>query len=205
MMRLIPTLCLVLAGTAAAEIPPGETHDGLFVRVGMGPKYGFGLADGRKGGGLQTHGYSAGFDIQIGFSHFENFALHGDVAFTRIVGRKLGSKPTQDIEIDSFTNNLDYRLLALGLGATWWLPPRNIYLTVGIGYARLSVQDDGQQASRDDTAIGFRLNTMVGREWYFYKDLSIGIGGQFTWSLAVDRAATWNILGFGLVVTAAYN
>jgi len=205
MMRttVIAALLLTLAPPASAD--EGVTHDGLFFRVGMGPRYGFGVGSGHDDGRLLTHGYAVGFDVEIGQVHFKNLALHGDFTFVRLVGRKLSATRTGDLAVDSFTNNLKYTLFSMGMGATYYFMPQNIYATLGVGFGRLAVVDDAQQSRREDIAVGVAVNTMVGREWRFGDDLAIGIGGQFTWSITADRAARWNLMSLGLVATVAYN
>ena len=196
-------LLLMLASVPVSA--SAQPHEGLFFRVAGGPRYGFGIASGRKQGGFQTHGYAAGFDVEIGYTHFENLAIHGDITYQRLVGRKSSHELLGELELDEMTENLDYTLFSLGIGATYYLMPHNVYFTVGAGFGRLSVTDDGQASRRKEVAIGLTINTMVGREWYFADDLSFGVGGQITWSTTSDRSALWNLLSIGLVVTATYN
>ncbi|MFT5433215.1 MAG: hypothetical protein ACI9OJ_003920 [Myxococcota bacterium] len=196
---------LTLIPVAMAEPPASTHHDGFMLRVSAGPRYGYGHASGHKTGELHTHGFAAGFDVQIGYNHFDGVSVHGNFSYLRLVGRKLGVEKTNDFSLDSLTQNLSYELKSLGLGATFWLNEDNLFLSLGIGYGLLTVVDDGQQAERPDTAVGVTATSMLGREWYFADNLAIGVAGQATYALMSDRAATWSIFSIGLAITGAYD
>jgi len=174
---------------APDDVPPPdltiERHDGVMLRLTIGPAFGGGTREVRNdrsrilgGDGKSTFaggGYSFSFDF--GGSPVDNLAIHGRISWIDLPATKFERR---EIEIDDGHDNAADAAM-IGIGATYYFMPVNLYVTavVGIGAVLLNVPAED---SDPHGGGGFVLNLDVGKEWWVGDQWGLGIAGRFWYS-----------------------
>ena len=173
---------------------PGRySHDGFFLRLTLG--FGAGSVGNSD---VRWSGPSMGMGMAIGGSIVENLALHADFQNTLILS------PTQDIDGVESTFEGDLQLSSLGIGATYYFMPIDLFLSAALGLGMTSFENNaGQQY---DTGAGLTLNVLVGKEWWVGSEWGIGVAAQLLAMSVKDRIDGRLTSGaLNLLFTATYN
>ncbi|HEY2732617.1 MAG TPA: hypothetical protein VGI70_01465, partial [Polyangiales bacterium] len=169
-------------------------HEGFFLRLHLGPSFATVSRPDYRWSGL---GLAMG--LSIGGSIVENFALHLDFQST------LMPSPNQHAFGHNSDLNADIVFESMGLGATYYIMPVNVYISGSVGIGVLVFEgDDGQSK---DTSAGLTLAGTVGKEWWMGSDWGLGIAGQVLFMRVNDYVddAHMNALAFNLLFSATYN
>ena len=187
---------------AVAPAPGARSHDGVFVRLALGPGY---LAlVGKKSTtapGAQGHirGTSAALDTAVGFAVNDNLILFGELLMSVAPGPSLERVRTElsDPMLDA---------LGLGCGASYYLDPSNIHFTAAVLATQLELRGRGSADETETTGTGLGLHLSAGKEWWVADNVALGGAAQVltAWAGGQD-GARWFALGFGLAFTATYN
>jgi len=178
----------------AHAIPGRFAHEGFFLRLNLGASFtGVSRPDDKwSGGGL-------GMGLAVGGSVVENFSLHADFQNTWL--------PSPSERRGGTKHDLDYDIVlqSMGVGATYYFMPVNIYVSASIGLGALVFEDDGGQSKR--TKAGLALNGLVGKEWWVGSDWGLGIAAQLLFMRVKDYVddEPMNALAFNLLFSATYN
>ena len=146
---------------ARAEAPGFQKHDGLLLRLTTGVGYGYASAT-SGGKSYSMQGVSGITDVGIGYCVIENLALTFDI----FGGMQISPKFTRDGDSRSFS---DAQLISAGfwLGATYYIMPLNLYLSLALGGSRMSLEYRAAGATvKGETKTGFGMHFGVGKEWW---------------------------------------
>ncbi len=118
-------------------------------------------------------------------------------------------EPSVEVEGNDLgdAENTRASLGAIGIGATFYVMPANLYFagSIGAGVASLEFRDSGFSA-KADSEVGLAASLMVGKEWWVARRWGIGIAAQAIFaSLETESGAGLNVFGFGLLFTATMN
>jgi hypothetical protein len=129
----------------------------------------------------------------------ENLALHADFQSTLL------PNPTQRAFGKERDFNADIVLESMGVGATYYFMPVNLYVSASVGLGLLVFEDDGGQSK--DTKGGLSLNGLIGKEWWVGADWGLGIAGQVFFMRVKDYVDNqpMNALAINLLFSATYN
>jgi hypothetical protein len=179
----------------ASPVPGRFEHDGFFLRLNIGPSVANVTRPDYRWSGL---GLDMG--VSLGGSIIENLALHADFNTTLL------PNPTERSMGRKHEFNADIVFESMGLGATYYIMPVNIFVTASGGIGVLAFEDD--YGDSKDTAAGLALGGMVGKEWWVGTDWGLGLAGQVRYirvrDYLFDRERL-NGIAFSLLFSATYN
>jgi len=169
-------------------------HDGFMIRISLG--FGWGTSSSDR---LEYSGVGSPYSIALGYSVIENLELVVDFFGAGMLGANVAidGAPSQDTEIDARTSGM-------GLGATYYLMPINLYVSAafGIGWHSFDAPHGGAQVSKP----GFALDAILGKEFWVGEQWGIGAGFQFVLVQSGDDYDGSLVgMGFGGLVSATYN
>lgn len=197
--------CVALLAAQSAAAAP-ETHDGFFLRLGLG---GAGLsadADVEGGSTIEVNGGSGLLDVAIGGIVAENLAVHGHIHGVTVTEPdvKLGGNASGKLDDTNFNAS------GVGAGVTYYVMPLNLYVSGSALFLQLSLTDkDGEEIARSDTGFGGVLQ--VGKEWWVSDDWGLGLaasvmGGSIKGETKnTKEEVEWTVLSYGLFFSATYN
>lgn len=168
-----PQICVPNAGLPD---PNAYRHDGFFLRMTLGMGYMWG----RGTPNAEQDGYAGAFGISVGSNVAENFALHFDMHGANAFRSGLSIDGSEDK-----TYNAVFQTTGVGIGATYYLGPSNIYVSAGIGagwlyttaYAR--VEDNYVLTGYESSNFGPAVTVSLGKEWWVHEDWGIGMAGVY--------------------------
>ena len=175
-----------------------EEHDGFMLRLALGMGFGqatFGTFDQE----LDLSGLSASFSLDIGGEIAPNFNLHGRLASA--------SLPSPSMSIDgrrvSSNTNTNISASVLGIGATYYVMPINLYITGVFGLSHILLSDDFR---RRRSNAGWALNLDVGKEWWVSDDWGLGVAGRFWLTRVAEEASDddLTLAVFAVLFSATY-
>lgn len=197
-------LCVLSALPTAVAAGP-ETHDGFFLRLGLGPAGVIGDASLDGEHSLDVNGPGAVLDIAIGGVVAPNLALHGTLTTFA------AAEPEVDIKgIGSGTlEDTNFNVSTVGIGLTWYAMPLNLYVSGSAIALQLSLTDrDGDQLAESDTGFGGQI--AVGKEWWVSEEWGLGVAGVGLAGLlngenTLGQRVEWTVGSFGIYFSATYN
>jgi hypothetical protein len=191
--------------------PEQHNHDGFYLRLAIG--FGGGSLWGNDHilpgvRDVTLSGLGFGTSIGIGGAVANNFILNADLFQATLFnpsvhqdGRGLGDASNLSHDLGVGQN---VSVAGLGIGATYYIMPVNVYLAGSIGFGQAVFED--HVGSRSPSDFGLATNWMVGKEWWVGSDWGIGIAGQL-----IVLATHDDILGglhgaiFNVMFSATYN
>jgi hypothetical protein len=178
----------------AQPVPGRFAHEGFFLRLNLGPSWSSVSRPDYK-----WSGFGLGMGLAVGGSLVENFSLHADFQNTVL------PNPTQRAFGAKSDFNADIVFESMGIGATYYFMPVNIYVSGSVGLGLLVFEDDGGQSK--DTSGGLALNGMVGKEWWVGSDWGLGLAAQLLFIRVKDYVDDrhMNALAINLLFSATYN
>lgn len=192
-----------LSGAALAD--RSETHDGLFLRLAGGIG---GISTSAESGPVTAtlSGGGIPLDFAIGGAVARNFALHADFYGTAAVAPKLS---INNSDVGKASENTTLYGSGVGLGATFYTMPLNLYFSGSVGVARYGLKyDNGSQTSSGTTKAGLGVNLLVGKEWWVSDNWGLGVAGNVTIISAKDSDNSdvrWTGASAGVLLSATYN
>ena len=203
-------LALLLVLPAAAHARPGNDareHDAgaFFMRLSAG--FGFGSAAFDDSEETTRSGLAGMGSFAFGGTVGRNIALHADLFGLSLFEPTL-SKNGEDLgDLDSTV----VRLGALGLGATFYVMPANLYIGgsigVGVGSIEARARAGGLSISfQEDTDPGLAVNLMLGKEWWVARKWGLGVALQGVFAaLETDAGEGLAVFGVGVLFSATMN
>jgi len=176
--------------------PDAYTHHGFFLSADVG------LGGVNYKDSLGITGGAANFNLKIGGTIAPNFILSGDLITVDCENPDV----TQNKGIPGFpagydygNNGDDFSMNLIGIGATYYFMPADIFLTgtIGTGYFKF----DDQYSNN-----GLAFQAEVGKEWWVSPNWGLGVG-----LVLLDMNAKWNSVetgngGFlGLMFNSTFN
>jgi hypothetical protein len=179
----------------ANPVPGRFEHDGFFLRLNIGP----GMANVTRPD-YRWSGLALSLGVSIGGSVIENLALHADFHTTLL------PNPTERSFGRKNDFNADIVFESMGIGATYFIMPVNLYVSVSGGIGVLAFEDDFGDSK--DTGAGLALGGTVGKEWWVGTDWGLGIAGQVQYVRVRDYVRDQerlNGLALSILFSATYN
>jgi len=166
----IPFLVLPTIPNYARAKP--HTHDGFLLRLSLG--FGYENLSVEDGIGTSTDvgGFGAGTSIGIGGIVADNLAINADLFGAAVVSPNVEQNGVELGEADDTSVSLS----GIGVGATYYIMPVNVYVALSLGFAATSITIDGSKFESDS---GFAMNAMVGKEFWVGDEWGIGVAAQF--------------------------
>jgi len=173
-------------------------HDGFFLRMALGFGYHAVAGTGTGAGVRDPESEATGQDLSlsIGGAVVENVIIHVDA---QLFGSMF------DVE----HRNL-YGAALLGLGATYYLMPVNVYFSGSVGYCRSVMyvpNEDGSEPTRrnfEDTA-GIAISGSVGKEWWTGDNWGMGLALKGAYTHTTDENLTFHTGSLMVLLSATYN
>jgi hypothetical protein len=179
----------------ANPVPGRFEHDGFFLRLNIGP----GMANVTRPD-YRWSSVALTLGVSIGGSIIENLALHADFHTTLL------PSPTERSRGQKYDFNGDIVFESMGVGATYYIMPVNLYVTLSGGIGVLAFEDD--YGDSKDTGAGLALGGSVGKEWWVGTDWGLGIAGQVQYIRVRDYVRDrerLNGLALSILFSATYN
>lgn len=175
-----------------------HTHDGFFLRLGVG--FGYAVTSSTyKGMEFKIDGVATFPYIGIGASVTENFQLSFDIFGAGIM------EPTFEVEGKSASESTaDVYMSGGGLGACYYFMPSNLFLGGAFGFSRMQLEVQGRKFETD---TGFQSQVYLGKEWWVSDNWGLGVMGQYIFYMHPEKKvdATWYGHSFGVFFSATYN
>jgi hypothetical protein len=99
-------------------------------------------------------------------------------------------------------------LFGLGVGATYYLQPFNLYVSGALATLQVSISDANDNevyASK----FGFGAQAIVGKEWWVSSEWGLGVAFEIIGAAHMrdkdDSSVTWAGRAFSLLFSATYN
>jgi hypothetical protein len=178
-------------------------HLGFFIR----PDLGFGYL-------TSSESTSAGDATISGFAGLAGVSIGGAVAENVILGAHLfdavSSNPDVSLGGTSVkTSDTTVTMFGIGPELTYYFMPNNIYLSGTLALTRMTVRNNGNDASTD---WGFGTRLTLGKEWWVSNHWGLGLSGHVSYSNNNDPATngsgndhTLSSWAFGAAFSATYN
>jgi hypothetical protein len=213
LLLLVPSVALAQPGAPPPPPPPpgygpgpaygaadpnAHRHDGFYLRFFLGIGY---TSMNLEDADLTVSGAGGAFGIAAGVAVSENFIIFAeifdDIAVNPTV--KLGGM-TAD------TEDVNAGVVAIGLGAAYYIQPSNLYVSGTLSMGQLTVQQDGEEVGESDFGPGVSL--MVGKEWWVSNSWGLGVALQvYAGSMkdSQDGGPTWKTTAAAIVGSATFN
>ena len=197
-------LVAVAAGPAVAG-GGSRTHDGFFLRMSAG--LGRANADiSDNSGSLEISGTAGDLNLAVGGMVGPNFALHGT-----LWGWSM-SDPDGDLTVTgvgsgSGTLNGTLTMGAIGVGATYYFMPANVFASYSVGMG--SLKGDGEDLE-GKTKSGIAFDVTVGKEWWVGDAWGLGLNGGVAYFNAEDDtilgiSESWTGPSYAVRFSATFN
>jgi len=108
----------------------------------------------------------------------------------------------------TIVSTVDYELVVLGPGATYYLMPSNTFVSASLGTSQLTCRSgipaDTRYGSclRSDWGLTGRLS--LGKEWWVSSSVGIGIAGEAFLGF-YSQPVSQTVGGFSLLTSASFN
>ena len=197
--KFIIPFILVLSFSVTAAASQSRTHDGFFLRMGLGGGFANSSSDSPYGD-VNVKGGAVDLELSIGGNIVENFALHADLFGLFIPGPTL---EMDGYETDTGAEDVSFSINAFGAGFTYYFMPVNLYVSLSAGLAVLQMQVENMTSETDP---GFGTRFMIGKEWWVSDEWGLGAAGNFIFSVVKDSDdSTWVSMGGGLLFSVTFN
>ncbi len=194
------TLLVAFAAPAAAQKSNTRTHDGFYLRAGLG---GGGLVDAIDGPfwpDVSVSGGSVAFELAVGGTIAPGLVLGGMFAADWV------QNPT--IEVAGFSAEADTTVGVLGMLGPfidWYTDPRaGFHLQACIAAARITISDDSGDRS-DHQPLGGAILLGVGYDWFVGGEVALGGLLRVTGASLADDGITHNVGAISLLFTFTYH
>jgi hypothetical protein len=193
---------------AALEALPGaREHEGLFVRLTVGPGAARSLyreqVDGVRTSRVVAAGLSGTFDLAVGGRAVGNLIVHGSAAYARFHAQLRSVDGVKDAAVEVSTT-----AVTLGVGVTYYFMPHNVLLSGALGPGWLfESRRDGEVRSK----TGLYVLAAAGKEWWVGPrgDWGLGTALRFTYAAAGVEiggvASTLQYMDLALAFCATFN
>ena len=206
MMLLIYGVQSVSYGHVTPTVVAGEDdtkhkHDGFFLRLTTGIGGATSIED-TEVAELSFSGISSHATIGIGYAVVENLIINLDI-FT-----SLARDSTVEFDEDIGQAATELTISNIGVGATYYIMPTNVYLAGSIALASGTLRSDWRTTELD---VGYGINVAVGKEWWTSDNWGIGVAGQlFHTVLPDENLITGEVFdrkttSIGIVFSATFN
>lgn len=200
--RIAAVLCsaclLACLGRARASEPDdAPRHLGVQLRAFGGPTLLYAFQDVGAGASGTTRGVGVAFDLALGAMVSERLALNMDLVLLRSADAEHG-----------VLQNTVFSAVHLGVGATYWLMPANVYLAGSLGLSRSSIEGSPVHVqieipTHEQSEIGVGAHLAIGKQFWLSRRVGLGATLSVFGSTAGNPAAGRDTNRYVLAATAA--
>lgn len=180
--------------------PPRHEHDGFYLSGHFGVGY-LHASNSRE----RASGDGTSLGIAMGAIVVPNLAVYGTLFGVSVADPGFRFEGGSTATLRGATASLG----GLGVGATYYLMPLNLYFSAAIAATTFELEDVEVDKVRlpDRQSSGVGLNALIGKEWWVSEDWGLGMAGQLLWARMKEDAfpERWTGLGFSLLFSATYN
>lgn len=195
------TMCSVASLCAAplAHARP-RTHDGFLLRLTLGLGYENLSLDDGVGTTVGVGGLGGGASIGIGGMVIPNLAINADIFASTVVSPNASQN---GVDLGTAANT-KVGLSGIGVGATYYVMPVNLYLAASVGVAQSWLTVQGADFASN---AGLAVRAAVGKEFWVGSEWGLGVAGEFTYADVPARsdAASASFISANVVFTATFN
>jgi len=180
---------------------PAETHDGLYLRMGLGVGY-LQTSASFAGSDLKLSGTAFGLDFALGGAVTPNLVIFGEFAFLSV------DSPTVTYGgASGDANGASFDHIGFGPGIAYYIEPANVYLSGALIFGKLQTHESGSNTVTGQTDMGLGANLMVGKEWWVSPQWGLGAALQLMLASNKDGAdnTTYSTVGAALAFSATFN
>jgi hypothetical protein len=192
----------LLPGSAGAQEQPApgyHQHDGFFLRMILGPSV---LVATSKANGedVTLSGSGGTFHIALGYNVMPRLILYGEVFDDVTLNPKVEIGDSGEMDIEDTTLGA----FGAGVGLAYYFR-NNFFLSASAVASQLRAETGGEEP--EDSATGFGVNAVFGREWFVSDNWALGFAGQIFFANVPDEAMdeSWKVLAVGLGLSATYD
>jgi hypothetical protein len=186
---LLIAAALMAPAAGGAQTPAGyHTHDGYFMSLDLGAGWGALHSEKQEPfvkSTLDLSGPGSIVDMKFGGTPHPNLCVSGDIMILTVAGPKAELDGANLGTIDS----VETRELLLGMGATYYFMPANIFVggMLGGGGFRIRKIRGGADEAGSNQGFGFQLK--AGKEWWVSGNWALGVSAVFM-DLFVNNSQT---------------
>ncbi len=193
---------LLTASAAVAQDDENRTgfhkHDGFYLRLQLGGGYNYADAANED---VAVKGGAFGLNLEIGYAILENFILYGKLYGTSVSNPDI---EIGDVTVEGTDDDVSSNFSALGVGATYYIMPANIYVSGAISASQLSITEDGDTIAETDSGPALHLG--VGKEWWVSRNWGLGLGAELALGrIRSDNDDDWNVTSATLFLSGTFN
>jgi len=177
-------------------LPPGQTHDGAYLRLQAGGGYMTARRNNDK-----WSGDAITLGAAIGATLVPNLALFGTVLVHQVRG------PKADSYGFSTTVNGVFQSESFGAGMAYYIETANVYAAAAVLATSVEVMDAGG-GNQGSANRGPAFEVMLGKEWWVGREWGLGLAADVTgasMSDTNDHSVRWNSYTYSLLFSATYN
>jgi hypothetical protein len=193
---------LLTASAAAARDDENRTgfhkHDGFYLRLQLGGGYNQASAVGED---LAIKGAAAALNIELGYAIVENFILYGRLGGTSVTSPDI---ELGDVTVEGTDDDVSSDFTGVGLGATYYFMPINVYVSGAITASELTITEDGEDLARTDSGPALHLG--VGKEWWVSRNWGIGVGAEVVFGrIRSEGNDDWDVTSGIVFLSGTFN
>jgi hypothetical protein len=183
-------------------------HDGFYLSLSYGASFGDIKDEIGAGESLTISDVGPAFEFAIGWAVKENILLHLTGAGCMIISPTVKSSNGSSFKSP---DNSSLMTTFSGVGITYYIMPRNIFVSASVGSGSFSYNDADNLDSNWHTDPGFSFQIKAGKEWWVSKNWGLGIAASYTmlnsdYSLIGSSSSeTWSSNKFSIVFNATFN
>lgn len=201
-MNALPLLAAgALTCISSAAMAAPHTHDGFFLRLATGFGYeNLNLENSDSRFEMDIGGFGGGLSIAAGGIVARNLAINVDFFGAVVVSP---SVQVNDVELGE-ASDASVVLSGVGVGATYYIMPINLYVALSVGFGIASITEDNERVETDP---GFAMNLMVGKEFWVGREWGIGVALQFVHAAIPTETASTSasLTGLNVMFSATFN
>lgn len=182
--------------------PGYQTHEGMFLRMLVGPSHTT-MTTETPFGDMSITGNGATLSFALGGALTPSVIVFGELFAS------IASRPDVEIGGVSVMSDGSARVSGMGPGVAYYFPG-NLYLSGTLAFSRLTAADENGD-SVGESEIGLGMNTLIGKEWWVSPNWGLGVAGQIFLGRMADNDAgadnppKWGVAALGVLFSATYD
>ncbi|MCB9731754.1 MAG: hypothetical protein H6745_03855 [Deltaproteobacteria bacterium] len=211
LVRAVVMLLALVAAMALAGAPSparadwdarGFRHNGLLIRLSVGAGFNTATLHGTDPS-TTLSGVGGMASFAFGGIIADNLALNADLFAMTVFEPKVsvGDADLGDAKDTTLT------IGGLGVGATYYIMPINMYFAASVGVATGTVRTKrGGVTIEGESDPGFGASFMIGKEWWVGRQWGLGVAAQAILASLPDKDdERVTAFGIGILFSATYN
>ena len=189
--------------------PGAETHDGVYLRLQLGPNW-VGIKAKSSFGTSSYDGSGASVAAALGYSVTRQLVLYFQVLDTGAID---ATAKMNGATVFTGATNLSTDVIGYGPGAAFYFGP-NVFAAVTFMVAKAQLTDaNNNDRLLDESKSGFGFEMLFGKEWWVSDNWGLGVSGELIFGsmkgkdqdLLLGEMPTWTTTSIAVLFSATYN